>query len=73
MNHIFLVPLSPSFIITFPSIMEYQQWCEKLYSVLTARSPTPQQNTKVHLFKNSGFFYMKYFSFSFNHLLIDQN
>ncbi|CAF1590650.1 unnamed protein product [Rotaria magnacalcarata] len=43
------VPLSPSLVITYPNPIEYQEWCEKLYAVLTAKSHSLQQTQKSQL------------------------
>ncbi|CAF1320563.1 unnamed protein product [Adineta ricciae] len=37
-------PSNQSMIITFPSPVEYQEWCEKFCSVLTPRSPQTQHH-----------------------------
>jgi hypothetical protein len=53
-------------IISFPSPVEYHEWCEKICSILSTRSPqihhlnapyTPQQVSKV--IQNNLFFIFK--------------
>jgi hypothetical protein len=61
----YLAPLNQSIIISFPSSIEYHEWCEKFCSLLSTKSPqthhlhapyTPQQVSRVILKKKLVFF-----------------
>ncbi|CAF3612241.1 unnamed protein product [Rotaria sordida] len=43
------VPLNPSLIILFPSIVEYHEWCEKFCLLLTTKSQSHQTVSKPAL------------------------
>ena len=42
-----LVPFNSSLIISFPSAVEFHEWCEKLCLLLTAKFPSHPQIVKI--------------------------
>lgn len=51
LNRNYLAPSNQSMIMSFPSPVEYQEWCEKFCYLLSTKFPqiphTPQQVSKV--------------------------
>jgi hypothetical protein len=48
----FLVPANQSLIVSFPSSVEYQEWCEKFYLLLSTKAPNSQPIVKVIIIRN---------------------